>query len=347
MPNPLDIRTRSNVPICDLIFAPIVRAGQRPLVVDVGARSGMLELPSSYTNRANLIGFEPNPVEHEKLIAHDTDPVRAGHRPPPFADEKYLDKAIWDREGSETLVITNGPGTPTLMGAADRTLTSNMYLEGQKLSFYDAALQSVDEETIQTQRLDELISQGTTIDFLKIDVEGAELRVLKGASGLLSRRDVLVIRSEFVTVPYYKEHPILGDQHLFLHEFGFRLIDIDLGAARYTRGPTRIPRIADRTLLYGGDAVYILDPDRVALDPLELQRMAALSLGLGFSSLATSVLRDAALLSDSDIEDIEEALAKVPLRRRVLSAWERTPHKLERGLTLARRFINKTGDVRS
>lgn len=301
----------------------------------------MLELPHSYTRRASLIGFEPNPGEYKKLMERDTDPIRAGYRPPQFAEEHYFNTALWDRKGDQTLVVTNGPGTPTLMGLARRELTSNMYLEGHPTAFYDVALRPLHEEIITTQRLDSLIDRDSTIDFLKIDVEGAELRVLRGASGLLEHRRILAIRSEFVTFPYYEDHPTLADQHLFLSQWGFRLIDFDPFPGRYTRGATKIPATEDRRLLYGGDAVYILDPDRFELDPIDLQRLAAITFALGFSSLGISLLRDAEVLPEQEIEEIEDALAEIPFKRRLLTAWEQAPHKVQQAATLGRRFMSR------
>ena len=340
MTNLIDMRTRSGPLVVDLVLAPLMREGQRPLVVDAGARSGMLELPRSYATRAALIAFEPNPIEHTKLVNEDTDPIRAGHRPPRFADETFLDVALWDEEGEETLVITNGPGTATLMGEAEAKLTSNVYRAGEHLPFYDAALRTVERVRVKTQRLDKLVDSNQTVDFLKIDVEGGELRVLRGASRLLEDRCVLVVRSEFVTLTHYPDHPILGDQHRFLHDAGFRLVDLD-APARYTRGRTTIPYARDRRPLRGGDAIYVLDPDRIALDPVSLHRMAAVLISLGFASFGVSLLRDARLLSAREADEIEDALAAMPLDRRLLLAWQQTPARVQRAAATMRRFMTK------
>ena len=44
-----------------------------PTIVDVGARNGMFLLPKEYCRVSDLIGFEPNKVEYEKLIKNNTD----------------------------------------------------------------------------------------------------------------------------------------------------------------------------------------------------------------------------------------------------------------------------------
>jgi len=61
------------------------------------------------------------------------------------------------------------------------------------------------------------------IDILKVDVEGAESRVFRGAQEMFSRD---AIRSVFVEVyfdPVYEGMPLMWDLHAQLGRFGFRL----------------------------------------------------------------------------------------------------------------------------
>jgi hypothetical protein len=69
----LDAPTSLGRTVGDIIFAPLDKAGTDLLVVDAGARNGMYLLPESYTRRATLVGFEPNPVEYRKLVESSTD----------------------------------------------------------------------------------------------------------------------------------------------------------------------------------------------------------------------------------------------------------------------------------
>ena len=52
------------------------------------------------------------------------------------------------------------------------------------------------------------------IDFIKIDVQGAELDIFKGAKEHLAQ--VLTIVSEVEFVPIYKNQPLFGDVYSFL-----------------------------------------------------------------------------------------------------------------------------------
>ena len=171
-----------------------------------------------------------------------------------------------------------------------------------------------------------------TIDLLKIDVEGAEMRVMRGAEKLFDAHNVLFVYTEFVAQPYYAEHPVLGDQHSFLRDKGVRLLDIELGHAYYRREHDSIPLIGDRLLLNAGDACFALDPDRNAMSREKRQRLAAVSFAFGFNSFAVSLLREAKFNTPDEIALIEKALAQVPLLRRLKMAWNEFPGKAKKML---------------
>ena len=71
--SPFEFQVGAGQTIGDIVFAPLDAKGIEPVVVDLGARNGMMLLPASYARRARLIGFEPNPEEAKKLITKTTD----------------------------------------------------------------------------------------------------------------------------------------------------------------------------------------------------------------------------------------------------------------------------------
>ena len=73
-------------------------------------------------------------------------------------------------------------------------------------------------ETIDTVRLDDIPeTEGT--EFIKIDIQGAELMVLQNAVKRLD--DTLVIQTEVEFMPMYVDQPLFSEVELFLRSHGF------------------------------------------------------------------------------------------------------------------------------
>ena len=84
----------------------------------------------------------------------------------------------------------------------------------------------ISEEKVLTKRLDEF-NAIKVCDYLKIDVQGAELDVLRGAAETL--KNCLVVEIEVEFVPLYENQPLFSDVDNFMRRHGFflhRLIDI-------------------------------------------------------------------------------------------------------------------------
>lgn len=100
-------------------------------------------------------------------------------------------------------------------------MCSSLYMPNEKLiSLYNgmdvAMLKSV--STIQTTSMDRFIQEHDlgSVDFIKIDIQGAELDVFRG--GINTLRDVLAIVSEVEFVHHYVDQPLFGDVCAFLAE---------------------------------------------------------------------------------------------------------------------------------
>lgn len=318
---------RSGRTVADIVFGPIDAV---PLVVDVGARNGMVELPQAYAARADYLGFEPNKDECEKLSGHRTDAHLAGVPIAKFRSEHFEPAAVWGSGGNRTLLITRSKGSCTLKGHANEAVARNLFLDGDgSVCLMDRALTVVGEDEVPCRTLDEIVTE-RPIDYLKIDVEGGEIDVLNGADNLFRTQSVFCLRTEFQMVPYYHDHALLGDQHAYLAKHKMRLIDLDFAHARYQRVPTTIPGRCDRRPIFAGDAFFIPDPDLCDLSPQTRQRIAAVLLSLGFNSLGVGLLREAALCSREDIAEIEAALCHVSLRARLKQIWTSFPATVAR-----------------
>lgn len=169
-------------------------------VVDIGANridgdppyKSMLEY-----GMCEVTGFEPQQSAFEEL--------QANHGPL----EKYLPYAVGDGQMS-TLKICKGSGMTSLFEPDLRILT-----------FFDALKplsEVVERIPIKTRRLDE-IDEIDHIDFLKIDIQGGELNVLRNGSDKLISAVVIQVEVSFVTL--YEGQPCIGDVDLELRHQGF------------------------------------------------------------------------------------------------------------------------------
>jgi FkbM family methyltransferase len=106
-----------------------------------------------------------------------------------------------------------------------------------------------DRIELTTRRLDDVLPPGP-VDFLKLDVQGAELMVLKGAIATLASTAVIHAEVEFAAI--YAGQPLFREVDGFLAEQGFSLIDLLVQHRyAYVEGPSTSP---DR--LIWADAVF-------------------------------------------------------------------------------------------
>jgi hypothetical protein len=133
--------------------------------------------------------------------------------------------------------------------------------------------QVVSEDLMDTVRLDE-VPELTSIDYLKIDVQGGELAVFEGGRSRLSR--ALWVHTEVMFQDMYLGQPLFADQDVMLRGLGFRLHCLTSPMAR-----TLKPMVINGDL-YGGlnqllqaDAVYVRDFARLQdLPPVDLLKLA-------------------------------------------------------------------------
>jgi methyltransferase FkbM-like protein len=107
-------------------------------------------------------------------------------------------------------------------------MTSSLYAPNTPLlaafDRLEELVRVVREIPIETHRLDD-VPEAAGADYLKIDVQGAELDVLRGAPRLLA--EALVVHAEVEFVPLYREQPLFADVDRTLRGAGYGLFALE------------------------------------------------------------------------------------------------------------------------
>lgn len=251
---------------CAAVANDARRALGRPLrVVDVGAQllgpgSNPYDPLASYPP-LEIIGFDPL---EERLVERAEAEGQEGITLLPYA--------IGDGE-SHTLYINNDDATSSLYPLNSTYNASFNHL---------CELRTVDTLAVETKRLDDVLPPGV-VDFLKLDVQGAEPMVLKSARQTLQRTAVIHCEVEFA--PIYAGQPLYPEVQQFLNTHGFELIDL-LVSTRYHYVTEDNGTAPDRLLW--ADAVFF----RVTDDPDTLRAQSLIAAAVyGKPTLAAHLLR--------------------------------------------------------
>ncbi|HEX6961975.1 MAG TPA: FkbM family methyltransferase, partial [Lacipirellula sp.] len=173
------------------------------LVLDVGANTGQFagELREQ-GYRGRIISFEPIPSVYRELERH-----AAG-------DPRWTTKnfALGNQDGEQTIHVSQKSWSSSLLEVTEASTSA----------FPDS--RAVSSESIRVRRLDsvfpELEADHRTI-WLKVDTQGYEMQVLKGAVDSLAR--VAMLQLELAFVPLYQDQALFQDVYPWVVERGFRL----------------------------------------------------------------------------------------------------------------------------
>lgn len=158
--------------------------------IDIGCHKGeILDLMIKGSAKGLKIGFEPIPELYRFLTEkYSGDPL-----------VKIYPTALYDKAGTTTFQhVLNAPA-----------------YSGIKKRRYDGKDVAIDQITVETNLLDHLIPSDLRVDLIKIDVEGAEFRVMKGAEQTLRRcTPVVIFEFGLGAADFYQANP--SELYVFL-----------------------------------------------------------------------------------------------------------------------------------
>jgi FkbM family methyltransferase len=202
-------------------------------VLDIGANRGQFAFwASSYFTSVPIHCFEPLPACLEALqkIASERKNVIVH----PFA--------LGEADGAQTMNLNDYSPSSSLLRMTERHKEIWPKTKNEK------------PIEIAVKRLDSFSDQFKAPLFLKFDVQGYELHVLRGAENVLKKAAVLQL--EVLFEPLYEGQPDFRAVMNFLAERGFTFVDF---ADERRLGP-------DRDLVYA-DAIFVADAYRQKAKP--------------------------------------------------------------------------------
>lgn len=264
---------------------------QEPLVVvDVGARGGFEQLWSVYGNQVKLVGFEADAEECDKLNKQELGVVK-----------RFFPVALHRDKARRCFYVTAFPPSAGFY-PADMRFVQRFPDEINLRVIRTVEMDTVDFDTAaEYYHID-------GVDFIKLDTEGSELDILKGAIGAL-RKTVIGLSVEVEFPQLHAGQPVFSDVDSFLRPLGFHLYD--LAIYRHTKKSLpavpqwEIPGSTAWGQVIWGQALYLRD----GVDEIEHSSI----LGCGWND--TKILKLASLmelfcLPDCAIELIQSTYRK-------------------------------------
>ena len=151
--------------------------------IDIGCHTGeILDLMIAGAPSGKKIGFEPIPELYNQLLEKYKN----------NASISIYDVALYDECGTTSFQhVVNSPA-----------------YSGIKKRNYDGQNVKIEQITVKTNLLDNIIPSTMKVDLIKIDVEGAEFNVLKGAKTTIIRnKPVIIFEFGLGAADYYNSKP--------------------------------------------------------------------------------------------------------------------------------------------
>ncbi|MGD0568046.1 MAG: FkbM family methyltransferase [Candidatus Sulfotelmatobacter sp.] len=194
-----------------------------PLVVfDAGARGGGMGELAGLSRFVKYVGFDADEVECKRLMANPPDGYKEYRIYPYFLGEG----------GSVDFHLYSDPGMCS---------TYEINPEFNRV-FLESSVHAERTVRLKSAALDDvaLREQLEAPDLLKLDTQGSELSILRGARHTLARTAFVEVEVEFC--PMYEGQPLFSDVDVWMRSHGFELLYLNrcfLPRKRFYKGLSR------------------------------------------------------------------------------------------------------------
>ena len=234
------------------------------------------------TNANNSYNFQTNIeklLKNKKLIGLDVG-AQGGFNSDKFFPERYnkyfesilvdplknslegkesthtINKGLWSSKGVRKLYILNKRPQSSSMYEPDKKSLSIYGFEEKDFHLFDVSK----TETVECDTLSSSLKalNINTLDYLKIDTQGAELEILKG----LENYRPLLIKCEVQIFPMYKKEPSWTEVTDLLYKLGYIVSDWKKIGSHATRAPVEMDMVFIPNFLIESGKKVILEKEK-------------------------------------------------------------------------------------
>ena len=234
------------------------------------------------TNANNSYNFQTNIeklLKNRKLIGLDVG-AQGGFNSDKFFPERYnkyfesilvdplknslegkesthtINKGLWSSKGVRKLYILNKRPQSSSMYEPDKKSLSIYGFEEKDFHLFDVSK----TETVECDTLSSSLKalNINTLDYLKIDTQGAELEILKG----LENYRPLLIKCEIQIFPMYKKEPSWTEVTDLLYKLGYIVSDWKKIGSHATRAPVEMDMVFIPNFLMDSGKKLILEKEK-------------------------------------------------------------------------------------
>ena len=258
---------------------------------------------NTYSFQTNIEGL----LKNKKLIGLDVG-AQGGFNSDKFFPEKYnkyfesilvdplknslkngkskhvINKGLWSSKGIRKLyILDKRPQSSSMYEPDQKSLTIYDFKEKDFHLFNVGKTEMVECDTLSSCLKELNIN---TLDYLKIDTQGAELEILKG----LENYKPLMIKCEVQIFPMYKKEPSWTEVTNFLYKLGYMVSDWKKIGSHATRTPVEMDMVFIPNFLIDSGRKLILEKEKEFISlmlisgQIKLLKKASKILNLGHSN---------------------------------------------------------------